>query len=98
MKDEIMMSGREMFRYLVSLGIGVQKVVRKRQTGDYVADFYVPELHAPVPSARVWALRLQQIMPGVTILATHDIVAPWRAGCPIIYATVVFRLAEQEAA
>jgi len=86
-----MISGRELRRHLVALGVAAQKVVRKRDTGDYVADFFVPEMDNPIPSARQWAEDIQAVLPDVHILDTHDTIADWRIGQPVIYATVVFR-------
>jgi hypothetical protein len=93
-----MLSGRKMCRYLHSSGIDVQKVIRRRQTGDYLASFYTPDFMADIAPACIWAERMQQAVPAIRIIATQDVAAPWRTDCPIICATVIFQLAEQHAA
>jgi len=80
-----------MRRHLVSLGVPAQKVVRKQRSGAYVADFYVPQLEEAIPSAREWAARIRATLPQAHIVDTHDTVAEWRPGKPVIYATVVFQ-------
>jgi hypothetical protein len=81
-----------MQRRLETLGIPVQKVVRKRETGAYLADFYVPEMREAIPPAAVWARRLGDALPDIRIVDTHDTVANWRPGQPVIYATVAFHV------
>jgi len=80
-----------MFSYLQSAGIDVQKVERKRSTGHYIADFYVPEMRDPVPPASTWARAIAQA--GLRVLGTADTVADWRPDQPVICATVTFTLA-----
>lgn len=92
-----MVSGRAMCRHLVSLGVPAQKIVRKQETGDYVADFFVPEMTEPVASGKVWAERIKAVMPHVRIIDTHDTIAAWRPGQPVIYATVIFHIPEETA-
>ena len=92
------MTGRALQRHLATLGIGAQKLVRRRETGDYVAEFFVPEMNEPVESSRVWAKRIRTILPHATIIDTHDTIASWRPDTPVIYATVIFTLQEQAAA
>jgi len=87
-----------MRRHLVASGVAAQKVVRKRETGDYVADFFIPEMDDPIPPASEWAMQIRRVLPDARILDTHDTIAAWRSGEPVIYATVVFRLSEQDAA
>jgi hypothetical protein len=85
------LNGREMQARLERAGIRPQKVVRKRETGFYMADFYVPEMQAAVPPARTWAKEIERIFPGqVQIIQTDDMRAEWRDGQPIIAATVTF--------
>lgn len=93
-----MLSGRAMQRRLVGLGIAVQKVVRKRETGDYVAEFFVPDMNSAIASAHDWALSIQTALPQARIIDTHDIIANWRPTQPIISATVIFRLSDPQAA
>jgi len=92
------MSGQAMRRHLGSLGLYAQKIVRKKGTGYYVADFYVPEMAEAIPCAQSWAQHIQALLPGAEVIATQDTVADWRPGQPVIYATVVFRLCEEHAA
>ena len=93
-----MVSGRAIWRHLVASGIEAQKVVRKRETGDYIADFFVPDMKDPIASSKEWAWRIRQILPDAAIVDTHDTVAGWRPGQPVIHATVIFRLPEDNAA
>lgn len=92
------MTGRAMQRHLESLGIPAQKLVRKRESGDYVAEFFVPEMNEPIEPSRIWAQRIQAILPHATIINTHDTIASWRPDTPVIYATVIFQLRDEEAA
>ncbi len=84
-----------MRRQLASLGVPAQKVVRKQATGDYVADFYVPQMEQATAPAQEWARRIRATLPQATIRATHDTVADWRPGTPVIYATVTFSLRDE---
>lgn len=85
------LNGREMQQRLGTAGIYAQKVIRKRETGYYVADFYEPNMQAAVPPAQVWARQLQQRYPGkVRIIQTRDTRADWRPGSPVILASVTF--------
>lgn len=90
-----MVSGRQMQRNLVNLGIPAQKIVRKQDTGDYVADFFVPEMSDSVAPAKEWAKRIREVMPNARIIDTHDTIAVWRPNQPVIYATVIFQLSEE---
>lgn len=85
-------NGREMQAHLARLGIRAQKVTRKRFSGHFVAEFFVPNLEASVPPARDWAARIQQQLGGASIIAAHDTRAAWRPGQPIIAASVTFAL------
>lgn len=87
-----MVSGRAMCRHLVNLGVPAQKVVRKQETGDYVSDFFTDEFTEPVAPAKEWAKRIQEVLPSAKIIDTHDTIAAWRPGQPVIYATVIFQL------
>ena len=79
-----------MRRHLDALGVPAQKVVLKRETHHYVAEFFVPEMSAAIAPAHDWARRIQQVLPSANIIDTHDTVADWRSGDPVILATVVF--------
>ncbi|MCA9913992.1 MAG: hypothetical protein KC496_11610 [Anaerolineae bacterium] len=85
-----MLSGRAMRRHLASMGVPAQKVVRKQASGDYVADFFIPQMEQPIAPAREWAQRIRATVPQAQIKNTHDTVAEWRPGKPVIYATVTF--------
>lgn len=93
-----MLSGRAMCRHLVSLGVAAQKVVRKQETGEYVADFFVPEMDDAILPAKTWAQRISEALPNAHIIRVHDTIAGWRPEQPVICATVTFRWLEQEAA
>ena len=87
-----------MCRHLISAGVAAQKVVRKRESGDYVADFFIPDMDEAIPPAHEWAAQIQAVLPSARILDTHNTIAAWRIGQPVIYATVSFRWVEQEIA
>lgn len=93
-----MLSGRALHRQLESLGIAAQKVVRKQETGDYVADFYQPEMNSETAPAKEWAKQIKKTFPQAQIVGTHDTIASWRPGNPVIYATVIFQLPDNNAA
>jgi hypothetical protein len=85
--------GREVALRLQSVGIPVQKVVRKRLSGHYTAEFFVPDMQAEVAAAAVWASAIQRYFHDeVTIINTHDTTAAWRPGNPVICAVVTFAL------
>lgn len=87
----MMLSGRAMCRHLMSLGVVVQKVVRKRETGDYVADFFIPDMDDAIAPASQWAQVIRRALPDAKIIDTHDTIASWRPDQPVIHATVVFQ-------
>ncbi len=84
-----------MCRHLISAGVAAQKVVRKRETGDYVADFFIPDMDEEIPPADVWAKQIQRVLPDALILDTHNTIAAWRTGQPVIYATVIFKYSDE---
>lgn len=91
------LTGAAMKRLLQEAGIPVQKVVRKRNNGYFMADFFVPDMQTPVASSAQWANRIRrQFDQQVTIINTNDTVATWRPGQPTIYATVTFDLHESQ--
>ena len=92
------MTGRAMQRHLETCGIAAQKIVRKRDTGVYVAEFFVPEMSAEIDSSKVWAKRIRASLPQATIIDTHDTIASWRDDNPVIFATVIFQLQDEDAA
>jgi len=87
-----------MRRHLETRGVCAQKIVRRRDTGDYVADFYVPEMNDPIEPSKIWAGRIRRTLEDVTIVTMHDTIASWRPGHPVIYATVIFRWQEDAVA
>lgn len=91
------MSGRAMRQHMALLGIPAQKVVRKRQTGDYVADFFVPDMTQPVLAAEEWAQQIRSRLPDSRVISTHNTVADWRPGAPVIQATVIFTMPDEAA-
>lgn len=93
-----MLSGCAMRRHLETLGVVAQKIVRKRETGDYVAEFFVPEMAVAIPPADEWAERILDALPDAKIINTHDTIAAWRPAKPVIYATVIFQLVDDIAA
>lgn len=87
--------GREIATRLHAAGIPVQKVVRKRQTGYYIAEFFVPNLEAEIDPAVVWARAIRRCFhEQVMIIQTQDTTAEWRPGKPVICAAVTFTLHE----
>ncbi len=88
------MTGRQMQKRLTECNVVAQHVTCKRQTGDYVAEFYHPELAEGVDPARTWAKRIQNAIPEANILVKHDTIASWRPGLPVIFATVIFNMEE----
>jgi hypothetical protein len=85
------LNGREMQQRLEYAGIHAQKVVRKRESGYYTADFYEPNMQSSIPPAQVFARQIQQRFPGkVAIIQTRDTRADWRPGSPVILASVTF--------
>jgi hypothetical protein len=72
-------------------GINPEQVKRKRATGEYIADFYVPGMGEPVHGKKYWQRKIAAL-PGVEIVKTDEIRATWRPGKPIISASVMFNL------
>lgn len=85
-------SGPTVRDYLRSVGIDVQKVTQRRETGHYVAEFYYPKMETPVPSSSRLIEVLRSRVEGIVILDNHDTVADWREGKPVIWASVTFTL------
>lgn len=90
-----MFSGRAMCRHLVSLGISAQKIIHVQATGEYIAEFFVPEMSEPVAPAATWAKRILEVLPQARIVDTHDTCAVWRPHQPVIYCTVIFQIPEE---
>lgn len=90
------LTGPEMQAYLKSAGIEAQKVVRRRDTGYYVADFFIPGMDAAVQPSAAWAERIRQRLDGLTIVNMSDTIASWRAEKPIIWASVTFAFSQPQ--
>lgn len=84
------LSGPKMRQYLSSLGVNVTEVVRKRDTGHYVADVYVPGMGEAVQPAEVYAEQISSVIPA-TIVHQHNQTAHWRDGNPVVWASVHFK-------
>lgn len=89
-------TGPAMQECLKEVGIYAQKVIRHRDTGHYVADFYVPGMQTPIQPSENWASMIQQRLAGLTIIDTSDTVAGWRSDKPVIWASVTFTLDRPE--
>ena len=100
------LTGPAMRKLLIALGIPAQHVIRKRSTGEYVADFFVPpaELepitreHAVLP-AQTYADMLREKVPGARITRLGEWKTDWRrdpAEQVRYEALVAFTLAEAE--
>jgi hypothetical protein len=90
------MTGPQLRQYLQQFDIDPQIVVCERDSGQYIADWYVPEMKAPVWPAEVYADMLRAVLPGVRIVNTIDTIAAWRDDQPVINAMVRFAWATGE--
>lgn len=89
------LNGREMQSRLERSGIRAQKVVKRRFTGHYTAEFYVPNLESAVAPAQEWASRIKNALGNAAyIVEQRDTRADWRDGKPIIAASVTFAIKE----
>lgn len=84
-------SGPVMYRRLKKAGIPVQKVVRRMDSGDYIAEAYHPGMEHPVESSFSIASQIQAMIDGVRVISCNDKIAEWRDGQPVIWASVTFR-------
>ncbi|MDX1992182.1 MAG: hypothetical protein SF029_07325 [bacterium] len=89
-------SGPAMQERLKLVGIHAQKVVRHRDTGLYVADFFVPGMETPIRPSQDWAGLMEERLVGLTIISMNDTVADWRSDRPVIWASVTFRIHKSE--
>lgn len=87
------MTGPHMARTLRLVGIHAADVTRRRKTGEYVAAFFVPGMQDAVEPAASYAARIAGIA-GTRIVDAFDTIAHWRAGNPVIEATVLFEITE----
>lgn len=91
MKRQQTPSGPVMYRRLKKAGIPVQKVVRRMDTGDYIAEAYHPGMEQPVESSFSIASQIQAMIDGVRVISCNDKIAEWRDGQPVIWASVTFK-------
>jgi len=91
MKRQKTPSGPEMYRRLKKAGIPVQKVSRRMDTGEYVAEAYHPGMEYPVESSFSIANKIQTMIDGVRVISCNDKIAEWRDGQPVIWASVTFQ-------
>lgn len=91
MKRKKAPSGPVMCRRLQKAGIPVQKVVRRIDSGDYIAEAYHPGMEQPVESAFTIANRIQSMVDDIRIISCNDKIAEWRDGQPVIWASVTFK-------
>ena len=80
-----------MCRRLQKAGIPVQKVVRRMETGDYVAEAFHPGMQLPVESSFAIASQIQTAIDGARVISCNDKIAEWRDGQPVIWASVTFK-------
>lgn len=78
--------GKAVLQQLRDCGIPAANVTRVRGTSHYYADFW--DYRHGTSSARVWADRIKSAFDGCVVLSTHQIIAPWKQGCPVISATI----------
>jgi hypothetical protein len=79
------LTGPAMKHYLSALGIPVQRVTRKRKTGEYVADFFVPPAidepisgkHAVLPP-QIYVDMLREKVPDARITGAGEWKTDWR--------------------
>jgi len=86
-------TGPAMKSTLKRAGIEPQSVVRRQQTGFYVAEFYNKAMKDPVQPSKLYAEAIKERMADLEIIDTHDTVADWRPGKPVIWASVTFKIA-----
>ena len=91
MKRKKAPSSSVMCRRLQKAGIPIQKVVRRFESGDYIAEAYHPGMEHPVESAFAIANQIQAVVNDVRIVSCSDKIAEWRDGQPVIWASVTFK-------
>ncbi len=92
-KSTSSLTGPAMKIQLESAGITPRSVTRRQDSGFYVAEFYNTRMQDPVQPSRVYANAIEERLGELEIVDTHDTVADWRPGQPIIWASVTFRIA-----
>jgi hypothetical protein len=83
-------SGPAMQERLHEVGIEARRVVRRRDTGHYIADFFIPGMQTPIDPSKEWARKMEQRLVGLRVLKMDDTLADWRADKPVIWASVTF--------
>jgi len=91
MKQQKAPSGSVICRRLQKAGVPIQKVVRRVDTGDYIAEAYHPGMELPVESSFAIASQIQAVVDEVRIISCNDKIAEWRDGQPVIWASVTFK-------
>ena len=86
------MTRQEMKQFLLDNGIPVQQVGRWQPRGLYVADFYSKLMKEPVQPAAHYEAEILRVLPGAQVVSTHDTLAHWREGEPVLWASVTFRV------
>lgn len=79
------LTGPAMRQYLTALGIPAQRVTRKRKTGEYVTNFFVPPAidepitnrHSVLP-AQAYVNMLREKMPDARITSAGEWKTDWR--------------------
>ena len=79
------MTGPAMKQHLTALGIPAQRVTRKRKTGEYLANFFIPPTldepitskHAVLP-AQTYANMLRERIPDARITGAGEWKTDWR--------------------
>lgn len=85
-----------MCRHLQKAGIPVRKVVRRIDSGDYVAEVYHPGMNEAVESSFVIANQIQTCIIGARVISCNDKIAEWRDGQPVIWASVTFKMVSDD--
>ncbi|GEM_PF-2277409 len=92
MKRKKTLSGAVVCRRLQQAGIPIKKVVRRIESGDYIAEAYHPGMQDPVESSFTIASQMQAVMDGIRVISCNDKIAEWRDGQPVIWASVTFKM------
>jgi len=92
MKRQRTPSGSVLCRRLQKAGIPVKKVVRRIDSGDYIAEVYHPGMQEPVESSFTLASQMQSVIDNIRVVSCNDKIAEWRDGQPVIWASVTFKM------
>ena len=92
MKRKKAPSSSVMCRRLQNAGIPIKKVVRRVESGDYIAEAYHPGMQDPVESSFAIANQIQSVLDGARVISCNDKIAEWRDGQPVIWASVTFKM------